>query len=156
GEAPASMPVHTPVLLRETLAALAISSGGRYIDGTVGLGGHAEAILRASGPHGRLLGIDADPDALERARARLASVGERVRLVQGNFSEMAAIGRVEGFDRVDGVLLDLGVSSLQFGPAGRGFSFSWDQALDMRMDPRQTISARDIVNSYTDAELAEV
>jgi 16S rRNA (cytosine1402-N4)-methyltransferase len=149
-------PIHVPVLLRETLEALAISPAGRYIDATVGLGGHAEAILRASGPDGELLGIDADPDALAMAGPRLAHFGERVRLVQGNFRDLGEIARREGFERVDGVLLDLGVSSLQFGPSGRGFTFSWDQPLDMRMDPALQTSARDIVNGYTEGDLAHV
>lgn len=147
---------HRPVLLNEAIEALAVRPGRWYVDGTVGLGGHAAAILEASSPDGRLLGIDADPDALVTARERLAHFGERVRLVRGNFRDLAVIARAEGFAPVAGVLLDLGVSSFQLGPAGRGFSFLWDQPLDMRMDPDQPISARDIVNSYTAQELADL
>lgn len=153
-----SMPLgeHVPVLLREVIEALRVRPGGRYIDGTVGLGGHAAAILEASAPDGALLGIDADPDALAIARKRLARFGPRVRLVQGNFRDVAEIAAREGFRPVAGVLLDLGVSSYQLGPLGRGFAFSVDQPLDMRMDPSLPISARDIVNSYSEEELADL
>jgi 16S rRNA (cytosine1402-N4)-methyltransferase len=144
------------VLLREALDALDVRPGGGYIDATVGLGGHAEAILGAAAPDGRLLGIDADPEALAIAQQRLAGFGERVRLVRGNFRDLAALAEAEGFRPVHGILLDLGVSSLQFGPHGRGFTFSWDQPLDMRMDPTLPISAAHIVNSYTAQDLADL
>ena len=147
---------HVPVLLREVVAGLAVRPGARYVDGTLGQGGHAEAILEASAPEGELLGIDADPDALAAAGERLTRSGRRVRLVQGNFRDLAAIAARERFSPVAGVLLDLGVSSLQLGPRGRGFAFRWDQPLDMRMDPAQPESAAHIVNSYDEQELADL
>jgi 16S rRNA (cytosine1402-N4)-methyltransferase len=147
---------HVPVLLGESIEALAVRAGGWYVDGTVGMGGHASAILEASAPDGRLLGIDADPDAVALASRRLAPFGQRVRLVQGNFRDVAAIAARERFGTVAGVLLDLGLSSMQLGPEGRGFAIGWDRPLDMRMDPDQPISARDIVNSYTEQQLADL
>lgn len=149
-------PGHVPVLLRETVDLLVTRPGARYVDGTTGLGGHAEAILEAGGPEARLLGIDADPDALVPARKRLARFGGRVRLVQGNFRDVGVIAAREGFVPAAGVLFDLGVSSLQLGPSGRGFAFRWDQPLDMRMDPGLPASAADIVNSYAEQELADL
>jgi len=102
---------HVPVLLGEVLAGLALRSGGRYVDGTLGGGGHAAAILEASAPDGRLLGIDADPAALAAAESRLAPFGERVTLVHGNVRDLARLARPAGFTTIDGLLLDLGVSS---------------------------------------------
>src|SRR6266511_4261950 len=113
---------HTPVLLNEVLGGLAPHSGGRYVDGTLGGGGHAAAVLEASAPDGRLLGIDADPAALAAAGARLAAFGERVRLAHGNFRDLGWLAHEYGFDSVDGVLLDLGVSSHQLDTPARGFS----------------------------------
>jgi 16S rRNA (cytosine1402-N4)-methyltransferase len=148
--------IHTPVLLAETLTALAVRPGGRYIDGTLGLGGHAAAILDASAPDGRLLGIDADPEARALAAERLAPFGERAVIVAGNNRDLAAIAEVHGFLPADGMLLDLGVSSLQFGPRGRGFTFSHDAPLDMRMDPDAPLSAATIVNGWPEEEIARV
>lgn len=153
GQEPAA---HTPVLLREAVDLLAVRPGARYIDGTLGLGGHAAAILEAGAPDAEVLGIDADPEALHVARERLARFGPRVRLARGNFREMGAIARREDFIPVAGVLLDLGVSSLQFGPRGRGFAFQWDRPLDMRMDPELPLSAADLVNTYEEHELADL
>ncbi len=147
---------HTPVLLHEVVSLLAPRPGGRYIDGTVGLGGHAVALLTAAGEGASLLAIDADPDALAVARQRLASFGERVTLVQANFATLQEVASSTGYQQVSGVLLDLGVSSLQFGPRGRGFTFSWDQPLDMRMDPSLPVSAREIVNDWEEQDLAGV
>lgn len=147
---------HTPVLRREVIDGLVARPVGRYIDGTVGLGGHAEALLEAAGPAATLLAIDADPDALAVARRRLERFGSRVQYVQGNFRDIALIAQASGFVPATGILLDLGVSSLQFGPSGRGFTFTWDQPLDMRMDPALPESARDIVNSYAEEELANL
>src|ERR1700730_2613501 len=129
---------HLPVLTAEVLAVLEIRSDERYIDATVGLGGHAERILAESGPHGRLLGIDADPDAVSRARTRLEPFGDRANIVQGNFRDVGTIAMREQFRPVDGMLFDLGISSLQLGPTGRGFSFQIEAPLDMRMDPQLT------------------
>ncbi len=131
--APELRPRHVPVLLAETLAALAPVAGGRYLDGTVGLGGHAQAILEAA-PESRLCGLDRDTEALELARERLAPFGERAHLFHRRYSEFAGALEELGWDFVNGALLDIGVSSLQLDEAERGFSFHGDGPLDMRMD----------------------
>jgi len=146
---------HIPVLLKETIEALRVRPGGRYVDCTVGAGGHAAAIMEAASPAGELLGIDADPEALEQAKHRLRSYGESVILVNDNFRHLGAICQRYDFRPVDGILLDLGVSSLQL--AGeRGFSFLQDQPLDMRFDLRQRLTAAGIVNTYPEEELARI
>ncbi len=145
---------HIPVLLQETLTALNVRAGGRYVDGTVGLGGHAAAILEAAQPDGRLLGIDRDPEALAIAAQRLARFGDAVVLARGAFADIEATCRAHGFVPVDGVLLDLGVSSIQLDRPGRGFSFQRDEPLDMRMDPDGPVTAADIVNEYDEQQLA--
>ena len=147
-------PVHEPVMLREAIEGLAVRPGGSYIDATVGLGGHAEAILEAAQPGGRLLGIDADPNALDAAAGRLAHFGDAVVLARGNFREIAELCEAQGFVPVDGVLFDLGVSSLQLETPGRGFSFQRDEPLDMRMDPAAEVTAAEIVNDRDEAEIA--
>jgi 16S rRNA (cytosine1402-N4)-methyltransferase len=150
-------PAHIPVLLEETLQYLAVREGGRYIDGTTGLGGHSEAIARAMGEHGRLLCIDQDRDALEFARTRLAPFGRRVSFVHGNFRDIAAIAGREGFEGVDGIVLDLGISSFQLGSAERGFAFGLEGPLDMRMNPSEGgITAADIINTWDERELADL
>jgi 16S rRNA (cytosine1402-N4)-methyltransferase len=147
---------HVPVLLAEVLAGLAPRSGGVYVDGTVGGGGHAAAILEASAPDGRLLGIDADPAALAAATARLASFGARATLIHGNFRDLGRLARAHGFDPIDGLLLDLGVSSHQLDTPGRGFSFAVDAPLDMRLDPTGGDTAADLVNETPEDELADL
>ena len=147
---------HDPVMVTEVLDGLDVRPGGRYIDATVGLGGHAEAILDAAQPDGALLGIDLDSHALAIAGERLAPFGDAVVLVQGHHSEIAEIAREHGFEQVSGVLFDLGVSSLQLDAPGRGFSFQRDEPLDMRMDPNGELTAEDIVNEYEEAELADL
>ncbi|MPZ99771.1 MAG: 16S rRNA (cytosine(1402)-N(4))-methyltransferase RsmH [Dehalococcoidia bacterium] len=147
-------PTHEPVLLRAAVEALAVRPGGRYVDATLGLGGHAEAILDAAQPGGRLLGIDRDPNAIEAARERLARFGDAVVVARGNFSQVAEVCEAHGFAPVDGVLFDLGVSSLQLEQPGRGFSFQRDEPLDMRMDPDAATTAADIVNEYEEERLA--
>ena len=147
---------HDPVMVTEVLDGLDVRPGGRYIDATVGLGGHAEAILDAAQPDGALLGIDLDSHALAIAGERLAPFGDAVVLVQGHHSEIAEIAREHGFEQVSGVLFDLGVSSLQLDAPGRGFSFQRDEPLDMRMDPNGELTAEDIVNEYEQAELADL
>lgn len=132
--APDGTPRHVPVLLAETLEALSPVRGGRYLDGTVGLGGHAQALLDAA-PGSELCGLDRDREALALARGRLAPYGDRVRLFHTRYSEFAAALRERGWESVNGALLDIGVSSLQLDEAERGFSFSGDGPLDMRMDP---------------------
>jgi 16S rRNA (cytosine1402-N4)-methyltransferase len=129
---------------------------GSYVDGTLGLGGHAEAILRASSPAGRVLGIEQDPEARRRAAERLAPYADRLVIVAGNNRHMAAICAEAGFTAVDGVLLDLGISSLQLGPEGRGFSFQHDAPLDMRMDPSAPLTAGEIVNQWPEERIADL
>src|SRR5512135_1690967 len=116
------MTQHVSVLLNETLDGLAIKRGGQYVDGTVGGGGHSEAIL-ASAPEVELLGLDADPVALERAAIRLLPFGSRVKLVNANFAQLSAVAHANGFDHVDGIVLDLGLSTDQLGDPDRGFGF---------------------------------
>jgi 16S rRNA (cytosine1402-N4)-methyltransferase len=126
-------PVHTPVLLNETLDLLDVREGGVYIDCTTGLGGHSFAIAERMGETGRLLCLDQDREALEFARARLAPFGRRVRFVHANFRELAHVAAREGFQEADGILMDLGISSFQIGEARRGFAFALEGPLDMRM-----------------------
>jgi 16S rRNA (cytosine1402-N4)-methyltransferase len=147
---------HIPVLLKETVEALSIQPGGRYIDCTAGGGGHAEAILERSAPGGQLLGIDADPEAVRLARARLARFGSSALIVNDNFAHLEAICLKNDFEPVNGILFDLGLSSLQLSESGRGFSFKHGAPLDMRFGPEQTLSAADIVNKYSETELARI
>jgi 16S rRNA (cytosine1402-N4)-methyltransferase len=147
---------HIPVLLREVVEALAVRTGGRYVDCTLGAGGHAEAILEAASPDGELLGIDLDPEALAAARERLAAFGERVTFLEGNFSQVGDLCRERGFAPVQGILFDLGLSSLQLEEESRGFSFQREGPLDMRFSPRQELTAADIVNTYSEEELADL
>ncbi len=147
---------HRSVLLDEAVAALAVQPGGAYVDGTLGAAGHATRVLEESAPEGRLLGLDADPDALELARSRLAPFGERAVLVHSNYRRMAEIAAERGFVPADGVLLDLGLSSMQLDEWDRGFSFRRDEPLDMRFDPTSGSSAAELVNSLPEDELARV
>jgi 16S rRNA (cytosine1402-N4)-methyltransferase len=147
---------HSPVLLEETLESLDVRPGGRYIDGTIGPGGHAAAILERSSPGGQLLGIDADPKAIRMARARLEAYGDSVRLVNQNFANLKSICLKSGFFPVHGILFDLGLSSAQLERNNRGFSFLHDSPLDMRFSPRQEVTAGAIVNSFPEGELAEM
>jgi 16S rRNA (cytosine1402-N4)-methyltransferase len=136
---------HLPVLPGEVLTYLQPGPGGIYLDGTVGGGGHARMILEASSPDGRLVGIDQDPQALEAAGEALADFGGRVKLVRGSFSGLAGHLATLGINRIDGVLLDIGVSSYQLDTAARGFSFREDGPLDMRMDPDGPLTAADVL-----------
>jgi len=146
---------HTPVLLREAVQALAVEPGGRYIDCTAGGGGHAAAILENSSPGGQLLAIDDDQDAVAATRKRLACYGSSALVVKGNFSRLEDISLEHGFFPVSGILLDLGLSSLQL--AGeRGFSFQSDAPLDMRFNPGQDLTAEKIVNNYSEEKLARI
>lgn len=129
---------------------------GWVIDGTVGLGGHAERLLEDAPPAVRLLGLDADPEALARAGARLARFGPRVRLVRGDFRRLAAVAAAEGIAGARGVLLDLGVSSYQLEESGRGFSFEGAEPLDMRLDPAAALTAADLLNRTPEPELARL
>ncbi len=148
--------IHIPVMVDEAIQALAVRPGGRYVDCTLGGGGHAQAILRRSAPDGRLLGIDADPQAVETARERLTPYGERAVIVQDNFTNLKAICEANGFASVDGILFDLGLSAMLLESSRRGFSFNRDEPLDMRFSPGQEVTAADIVNTYSEAELAEL
>ena len=127
--------IHLPVLVHEVLECLSPRAGGRYLDGTVGLGGHSRAILERTGGKAEILGLDRDRQALGLAAQRLSSCGDSVRLVHGRFSQFAEALEQVGWDSLDGVLLDLGLSSLQLDAPDRGFSFLADGPLDMRMDP---------------------
>lgn len=147
---------HIPVLLDEVLKGLNLHPGQRYIDGTLGAGGHAEAILQAIAPDGQVLGLDADPVALNSARQRLAPYNDRVHLVNANFSQLATIAHSYDFVPVHGILLDLGLSSMQLGDAERGFSFQNEGPLDMRYDPSGPITAADLVNNLSQSELADL
>ena len=145
---------HVPVLYAATLDGLAIRPGGTYIDGTLGGGGHTAGMLERGA--GRVLGIDQDPAALAAAAERLKPYGARVTLAHGNFRELAAIADQEGFGAVDGILLDIGVSSHQLDEGSRGFSFGQDAPLDMRMNPTAGDTAADLVNTLPEAELADI
>lgn len=148
---------HESVLLHETLNLLQPKSGGAYVDGTLGGGGHAEAILEQSSPDGRLLGLDLDPDALERARSRLQRFGDRVTIVHDSFAEIERVARWYGFAPAEGVLLDLGLSSYQLANEKRGFGIRTPAPLDMRFNPRGNgPSARDLVNALGVDELADL
>ena len=151
---------HIPVLLEEVLKYLQPRTGGQYVDGTLGGGGHTEAILERSAPNGRVLGIDTDAQALERVGKRLSSMVEqrRLALVRGNFAELARIVQDEAdfVSSVDGILLDLGFSSYQMDDPQRGFSFSADGPLDMRLDQSQELSAAELVNNASEEELANI
>lgn len=145
---------HTPVLLEETVQALAVQPGGRYIDCTVGGGGHAAAILDRSSPGGQLLGIDADPEAIKVARTRLEAHSGSSLFVNENFLNLQASCIRYDFFPVHGILFDLGLSSLQLGSPARGFSFQHEGPLDMRLSPAQELTAAEIVNTYSENELA--
>jgi 16S rRNA (cytosine1402-N4)-methyltransferase len=147
---------HTPVLLRETLDGLKIADSGVYIDGTLGAGGHSEAILQAA--NATVLGLDVDPSALEIAGARLKAYIDagRLSLARSNFERMDEVAEAQGLAPVDGVLLDLGVSSMQLDRPERGFSFRADGPLDMRLDPNGPTTAADLVNQLPESELADL
>jgi 16S rRNA (cytosine1402-N4)-methyltransferase len=149
-------PSHTPVLPEETIEALAVQAGGRYIDCTLGGGGHAAAIMERSSPGGQLLGIDADPEALKLAKERLAAYSGSTLFVNQNFVDLKEICTKYRFFPVHGILFDLGLSSLQLNGNGRGFSFRHDAPLDMRLDPNQPVTAADIVNTSSEKELARL
>jgi 16S rRNA (cytosine1402-N4)-methyltransferase len=147
---------HIPVLLSETIDALQPQPGARYIDATVGGGGHAERILDLSSPDGRLLALDADPAALLAARDRLSPFGDRVTTIQTYFDALASAARQSGFGEVNGVLFDLGVSSPQLDVTDRGFSFAREAPLDMRMGPDATTTAENLVNDLPAGDLMAI
>lgn len=147
---------HTSVLLTETIENLSIRPSGIYLDGTLGGGGHACEVAKRLTEGGRLIGIDQDEDAIAAAGERLLPYQERVTLVRDNYVNAPQILGGLGISQVDGILLDLGVSSYQLDNEERGFSYRYDTALDMRMDKRQALSAREIINGYSEAELYRV
>lgn len=147
---------HKPIMVEECLRLLAPQRGGIFVDGTLGGGGHAEAVLEALPPSGRLIGIDRDSDAIEAASARLARFGERFCAVKGNFFETQSILQELGIPGIDGMLVDLGVSSYQLDNPERGFSYHEDAPLDMRMDAKAGFSAFDVVNGYDERELTRI
>ncbi len=147
---------HKSVLLEETINGLNIRPDGTYVDGTLGGGGHAYEIARRLSDKGSIIGIDQDAAAVEAAGIRLKDFGEKVTIVRSNYCEMKSRLHELGIDKVDGIILDLGVSSYQLDTAERGFSYREDAPLDMRMDTRQTMTARDIVNDYSEMELYRV
>ncbi|MDO4573475.1 MAG: 16S rRNA (cytosine(1402)-N(4))-methyltransferase RsmH [Clostridia bacterium] len=147
---------HVPVLLEEVLTLLAPARGGVFVDGTLGGGGHAAAVLEKLPPEGRLVGIDRDAAALEAARERLKDYGGRFTALHGNFFDMRALLQAQGIERVNGILLDLGVSSFQLDTPERGFSYKTDAPLDMRMDRSAPLTARDVVNGYSFEALCRI
>ena len=147
---------HTPIMVKDVLHLLAPERGGIFVDGTLGGGGHAEAVLTRLPADGRLYGIDRDDDALRAAGERLAPFGHRFTAIKGNFFDMKALLHAQGVERVDGILLDLGVSSYQLDAAERGFSYKHEAPLDMRMDQSAPLSARDVVNAWPEEELKRI
>lgn len=147
---------HTSVLLEETIAHLNIRPAGIYLDGTLGGGGHALEVAKRLTGGGRLIGIDQDEDAITAAGEKLFLYRERVTLVRDNYVNAVQVLNGFGIAQVDGILLDLGVSSYQLDNEERGFSYRYDTALDMRMDRRQALSARDIINGYSEADLYRI
>lgn len=146
---------HVPIMLPEVMELLKPERGGLFVDGTLGGGGHSEGILSRMG-NGRLYGIDRDGNAIAAASARLAPFGDKFKAIRGNFFDMKTLLNLEGVSGVDGILLDLGVSSHQLDTPERGFSYHEDAPLDMRMDDRAALSAYDVVNSYSVEELAGI
>ena len=150
------MTYHTPVLLKEVVTQLRPRSRGLYVDCTVGGGGHAEEILRACAPEGRLIGLDWDEEAVAASRERLSEYGERVKLVRANFEEVDRVLMSVGITTVDGAQFDLGVSSRQFDDPSRGFSFQHDGPLDMRMNRQIQATARDVLRKASLEELVGI
>ncbi|XCP86712.1 16S rRNA (cytosine(1402)-N(4))-methyltransferase RsmH [Roseburia hominis] len=147
---------HKSVLLEETIEGLNIKPDGIYVDGTLGGGGHAYEVCRRLNSKGSFIGIDQDAAAIEAAGTRLLDFGERVTVIRSNYCDMKSRLHEIGIDKVDGIVLDLGVSSYQLDTAERGFSYRADAPLDMRMDTRQSVTARDIVNGYSEMELFRI
>ena len=147
---------HKSILLTECMDGLSIKPDGIYVDGTLGGGGHSFHILERLGERGRLIGIDQDEDAIKAATKRLEAYANKVTIVRDNYEHFQTILSTLSIPLVDGILLDLGVSSYQFDEADRGFSYRFDAPLDMRMDRRQDFTAKDLLNSYSEAELYRI
>ena len=148
--------MHLPVLADEVTFLLRPRHGGWVVDGTIGMGGHAERLLDAGGAEARLLGIDHDPEALARSRERLARFGDRVALRHGSFRDLRAHARAAGVERAAAILLDLGLSSYQLEGSGRGFTFQKDEPLDMRFDPSRGRTAAEVLAAASEEELAAI
>ena len=148
--------VHKSIMLEEVIESLAIKPNGIYVDGTLGGAGHSSEIVKRLGEDGRLIGIDQDGEAIEAATKRLKPYKDKVTIVRSNYAQMKEVLRDLGIPKVDGILLDLGVSSYQLDNAERGFTYREDVPLDMRMDQRQKMTARDIVNDYSEMDLYRV
>jgi len=148
--------MHRPVLYQEIIHALSPQRGGKYVDATLGAGGHAWGILESSAPDGRLLGLDLDPQALDLARQKLSVYGSRAILERASYTSLTEQLAAHGWQDVDGIVLDLGVSSMQLDTPERGFSFKVDAPLDMRFDPQATLRADDLVNNLSEGELADL
>jgi len=149
-------PPHIPVLYHEVIRWMQPKDGGVYVDGTVGAGGHAKGILTASAPAGKLLGLDLDPNALELASHHLEEFRDRIRLVSASYHTIPEQLIQTGWGQADGILLDLGVSSLQLDRPERGFSFQFEGPLDMRFNPQAGLSAKDLINNLEENELADL
>lgn len=147
---------HVSVLLQETIDGLNIKEDGIYVDGTLGGGGHAYHVCEKLGANGRFIGIDQDEDAIKAASARLAPFSDKLTVIRSNYCHMKERLQEIGVDKVDGITLDLGVSSYQLDTADRGFSYMADAPLDMRMDQRQSLTARDIINDYSEMEIFSI
>ena len=148
--------VHKSIMLEEVIESLAIKPNGIYVDGTLGGAGHSSEIVKRLGEDGRLIGIDQDGEAIEAATKRLKPYKDKVTIVRSNYAQMKEVLRDLGIHKVDGILLDLGVSSYQLDNAERGFTYREDVPLDMRMDQRQTKTAKDIVNDFSEMELYHI
>lgn len=147
---------HKSILLNECMEGLSIKEDGIYVDGTLGGGGHSFHILERLGERGRLIGIDQDEDAIKAATKRLEAFANKVTIVRDNYEHFQTILSTLSIPKVDGILLDLGVSSYQFDEADRGFSYRFDAPLDMRMDRRQDFTAKDLINNYSEQELYRI
>lgn len=147
---------HISVLLEETIEGLEVKPNGIYVDGTLGGAGHATQVCKRLGEQGRFIGIDQDEEAIRVSTERLAGFGEKVSIIKSNYVQMKQVLQSLGIDKVDGIVLDLGVSSYQLDNAERGFSYMEDAPLDMRMDREQVLSAKEIVNGYTETELFRI
>lgn len=147
---------HKSVLLEETIESLKIKEDGIYLDGTLGGGGHAYEVCKRLGDKGRFIGIDQDADAIKAAGKRLEEFGDKVTIIRNNYCNARAALEEIGITKVDGIVLDLGVSSYQLDTVERGFTYKYDTALDMRMDQRQSLTARDIVNEYSEQDLYRI
>jgi 16S rRNA (cytosine1402-N4)-methyltransferase len=150
------VPPHVSVLYQQIITALRPKSPGFYVDATIGAGGHAWGILSQSSPEGKLLGLDVDPQALEIAHRRLSSFSGRVHLVHSSYTALSTELLTLGWDHVDGIVIDLGVSSMQIDSPERGFSFLKDGPLDMRFNPSQSVNASDLVNNTSEEDLADI